>query len=117
MKKLNCSFPWISSTDKDLEKCGSKERVQDLVKLVNDANFHDPIMMKELKEFGCTLENCHSTNWVISSWQRAGKQGDSDIYTLNLNFPSSSKVYLKNAYPLCSKNFQNVKLRLDFFEI
>ena len=91
MTKLNCSFPWMKSTQK-LPKCGSDHKIQNLVNLANKANIKNPDLMKELKDFGCSVPNCHDTNWIVSSWQKAGMENLSDVNIITLNFPSSSKV-------------------------
>ena len=36
MNKLNCTFPWIKSTDMSRKKCGSQHYIQDLVDLIDD---------------------------------------------------------------------------------
>ena len=87
--KLNCSFPWNNLQYH--KKCGSKEKVKNLVNIVNQASFQDASLMKEIIKFGCTIENCQSTNWEISSSQWAALLGSTD-YIVNLNFPSLSEV-------------------------
>ena len=89
--KLNCSFPWENSQNYKI--CGSKEKVENLVKLVNEASFQDSSLMKEIIQFGCNIKNCQSTNWVITSYQWATLAGSTD-YMVNLNFPSLSEVIL-----------------------
>ena len=36
MNKLNCTFPWIMSTDRSRTKCHSQHYIQDLVDLIDD---------------------------------------------------------------------------------
>ena len=36
MHKLNCTFPWIMSTDRSQTKCHSQHYIQDLVDLIDD---------------------------------------------------------------------------------
>ena len=38
MSILNCTFPWLNSTKKSQEKCGSKHFIKDLVHLINDVS-------------------------------------------------------------------------------
>ena len=54
-----------------LPKCGSDHKVQDLVRMANDANIKDPGLLKELEEHNCHITNCQETRWTVSSWQRA----------------------------------------------
>ena len=38
MSKLNCTFPWLESTEQSQEKCGSKHFIKDLVDLILDVS-------------------------------------------------------------------------------
>ena len=38
MSKLNCTFPWLESTNQSQEKCGSKHFIKDLVDLINEVS-------------------------------------------------------------------------------
>ena len=96
----------MKSTQK-LPLCGSDHKIQNLVNLADKANVKNPDLMKELKNFGCTIPNCLETNWIVSSWQKAGMSNLSQANIITLNFPSSSKVntkkkikYLLSSYPI-----------------
>ena len=91
MKKISCSFPWLKSYSGPLRKCGSDDKIKDLVELVNQVNLREPNIIKEIKDFGCSTSNCEEVKWSISSWQRAEVNVPNMTY-LELNFPSSSKV-------------------------
>ena len=92
MMKLNCSFPWVPKS-KTYSKCGSKHRVMNLINLINDVNLRTPTIIKELNGFGCLQQNCHQTNWEISSTQKIklGFRQQGLIY-LKFTFPSSKKI-------------------------
>ena len=38
MSKLNCTFPWLESTNQSQEKCGSKHLILDLVNLIDNVS-------------------------------------------------------------------------------
>ena len=92
MTKIGCAFPWLKSYDGSLRKCGSNDKIKDLVELVNQVNLREPNIIKEIKDFGCSISNCEQVKWSISSWQRAEVNVPNMTY-LELNFPSSSKVW------------------------
>ena len=92
MMKLNCSFPWIKSTQLPFKTCGSNHKVNDLVNLVNEVNIGTPNLMKELDDFGCNEQNCVKTNWRIASWQKIHLQNRTGITYFKLTFPSAKKV-------------------------
>ena len=90
MSKLNCSFPWINSYNGLLPKCGSNDFLRDLVKIVNDLSNPESEVMDEIKEFGCNVGLCETTTWtMINEGYRDYDKGSTSI---NLEFPSSSKV-------------------------
>ena len=93
MKKMNCSFPWINSYNRSLRKCGANDYLKDLVDLVNKNYNPSPKYYKEIEDFGCTIPNCQSTTWSVTSSQDSILY-DKDVSKIILNFPSASKVYL-----------------------
>ena len=90
--KLNCSFPWIKDTKFPFETCGPKQKVNDLVNLINEVNVGTPDLMKELEDFGCNEQNCVKTTWRIASWQKIHLQNRTGITYFKLTFPSAKKV-------------------------
>ena len=92
MKKLNCSFPWIKDENQFYVKCGSNDKIKNLVELANKANIQDSKLMQELKQFGCTIPNCQEVTWRVSSSQNADLGNLSHANLIALNFPSSTKV-------------------------
>ena len=91
MLKLNCSFPWNDSYNGSLTKCGSNDFLRDLVKIVNDLSNPESDVMDEIKEFGCTVGLCETTTWHLIN--EGYKVSTRDYAYLNLEFPSSSKVW------------------------
>ena len=91
MKKLNCSFPWSTNDHPNLTTC-SEERIKNLVNLANNANIQEEQLMKEIEEFGCTIPNCETTNWKVSSTNSVEFSDLNDYVFISLNFPSSKKV-------------------------
>ena len=88
MMELNCSFPWLHGS-KNYSKCGSKNRVMNLVNLINEVNLRTPTIIKELDEFGCLQQNCHQTNWEISSTQK-----------IKLGFRQQGLIYFNRQLPI-----------------
>ena len=92
MMKLKCSFPWMGFGIGNYTKCGKKHKIIDLVNLINNVNQGTPEIMTELEDFGCNQQNCHQTNWDISSFQRIDLDNRDGQSFLRLIFPSSKKI-------------------------
>ena len=92
MMKLNCSFPWTSFKNDKYAKCGTQQKISDLVNLINEVNMGSQEIMKEIKDFGCNEQNCHQTTWEMSSFQKIILNDKPGLSYLKLTFPSSKKV-------------------------
>ena len=92
MMKLNCSFPWHKSNNEKYLTCGAKNKVNDLVNLINEVNRGTPDIMEEIEDFGCDKQNCEQTNWEMSSWQKVYIKERPGLSFLKLTFPSSKKI-------------------------
>jgi len=76
-----------------LEPCNSNNQIRDLIKFSND--LYDQKTMKNVKEFGCSIEKCDQTSWTLISQERQDFDPPPlpfNISILNLVFPSSTKV-------------------------
>ena len=62
MKKLNCTFPWIKSSQKSLEKCGDRHYINDLIDLVDGVAKGENLSNEVQK---CLIPNCATTSWKI----------------------------------------------------
>ena len=62
MKKLNCTFPWIKSSQKSLEKCGDRHYINDLINLVDGVAKGENVSNEVQK---CLIPNCATTSWKI----------------------------------------------------
>ena len=92
MMKLNCSFPWLKSQKEKYFKCSAKQRVNDLVNIIDAVNQGSPDIMEEIEDFGCDKQNCEQTNWEMSSWQKVYIKERPGLSFLKLTFPSSKKI-------------------------
>ncbi len=62
MKKLNCSFPWQSSSG--LEPCNTRQDVAKLVDLVAQMAHRTSDLKRELKSLDCWFQKCNQTSWT-----------------------------------------------------
>ena len=92
MMKLNCSFPWTSFKNDKYAKCGTQQKISDLVNLINEVNMGSQEIMKEIKDFGCNEQNCEQTNWEMSSFQKIKLEINDGRSFFKLTFPSSKKI-------------------------
>ena len=113
MKKLNCSFPWLvqhknlnggSGTPKPFDmskspimykKCGHDHHIDKLVEIIKATSNPNDELTKELEDFGCTIPNCETTEWIEEAYQTFDYGVTSKTRSkIEVQFSSSRKVLL-----------------------
>ena len=90
MLKLNCSFPWIQNYAGNLDKCGPKEYIKDLINIIKGVITPNTELFKEIQKFGCSIPKCMNTKWAEAKAE--GFQTRANKSQILLRFPSSSEV-------------------------
>ena len=93
MAKMNCSFPWLSSYNGTLQKCGSKHYIQDFSKLIASVSHGRKKYENELTYHGCNIPNCMTTNWKMVNSEIYDSKANNSTTSLHYGFFHDSNVH------------------------
>ena len=93
MAKMNCSFPWLSSYNGTLQKCGSKHYIQDFSKLIASVSHAKEKYSNELTYHGCNIPNCMTTNWKMVNSEIYDSKANNSTTSLHYGFFHDSNVH------------------------
>ena len=84
---------WSNRLGPQYLKCGQDQHIDKLVEVIKAAAIPNDELTKELEEFGCTIPNCETTEWLEEAYQTFD-YGISSTFSskITVQFSSSRKV-------------------------
>ena len=84
---------WSNRLGLQYLKCGQDQHIDKLVEVIKAAAIPNDELTKELEEFGCTIPNCETTEWLEEAYQTFD-YGISSTFSskITVQFSSSRKV-------------------------